>query len=408
MYMHGETRDPRWDEKTTSLIVATVALGVGLGSPLAGYLSGGKVELGLVPLGCVGMMIALVIAAVALEVTWVLVIALVIIGFFSGFYMVPLYTLLQQRAPKKSKGELVATSNFINVTGAILASGLFFCLVWLSQVTGITPQVDVEDRLTVGEIEKPVELTKKGSIRRIDIELDNGKEVIYRSRTAKPDPLREPAKDNGEQPIFRVIEFDEHFFDLLGGTPQVGDRVIVSRYKIRDHREHFLIRLEDREPRKVYDTEFLPSYLFLGAAVMTLGILVLLWRSCPISSSAPSSGSRRIGKIRLKAVGMQNLPTEGPVILATNCKDMIGCLEMVSATDRTTRVVLIEDEKSLQNGALLRALATRFNLIIVPPRGRVNRRGLKRRARHSRRCATAICWRSAWNTRNMRTPSPAW
>ena len=28
-----------------------VALGIGLGSPLAGFLSGGKVELGLVPLG---------------------------------------------------------------------------------------------------------------------------------------------------------------------------------------------------------------------------------------------------------------------------------------------------------------------------------------------------------------------
>src|SRR5205823_5171641 len=41
MYMHGETRNPRWDEQQTSLIVATVALGVGLGSPLAGYLSGG-------------------------------------------------------------------------------------------------------------------------------------------------------------------------------------------------------------------------------------------------------------------------------------------------------------------------------------------------------------------------------
>ncbi|HZZ82580.1 MAG TPA: MFS transporter, partial [Gemmataceae bacterium] len=68
MYMHGESRDPRWDEKTTSLVVATVALGVGLGSPLAGFLSGGKIELGLVPLGAVGMIIALIIAAVAIEV----------------------------------------------------------------------------------------------------------------------------------------------------------------------------------------------------------------------------------------------------------------------------------------------------------------------------------------------------
>src|SRR5215475_7298279 len=56
MYMHGESRNPPWNELRTSLVVACVALGVGLGSPLAGYLSGGKIELGMVPLACVGMM----------------------------------------------------------------------------------------------------------------------------------------------------------------------------------------------------------------------------------------------------------------------------------------------------------------------------------------------------------------
>ena len=32
-------------------MVGMVALGIGVGSPLVGYLSGGKVELGLVPIG---------------------------------------------------------------------------------------------------------------------------------------------------------------------------------------------------------------------------------------------------------------------------------------------------------------------------------------------------------------------
>ena len=46
---------PRWDEAKTSDVVGMVALGIGLGSPLVGFLSGGKVELGLVPLGALGM-----------------------------------------------------------------------------------------------------------------------------------------------------------------------------------------------------------------------------------------------------------------------------------------------------------------------------------------------------------------
>src|SRR5262249_13141522 len=98
IYMHGETRNPRWTELQTSMVVATVALGVGMGSPLAGILSGGKVELGLVPLGAVGMILATATAAVTISWTLGLIITLVLIGFCSGFYIVPLYTLLQHRA----------------------------------------------------------------------------------------------------------------------------------------------------------------------------------------------------------------------------------------------------------------------------------------------------------------------
>ena len=45
VYMLGESQNPRWDELKTSAVVGTVALGIGLGSPLAGWLSGRRVEL---------------------------------------------------------------------------------------------------------------------------------------------------------------------------------------------------------------------------------------------------------------------------------------------------------------------------------------------------------------------------
>src|SRR5262249_27263723 len=77
MYMHGETRNPKWNVFKTSLIVATVALGVGLGSPLAGFLSGGKIELGLVPVGCIGIIVGTLFAGFALNVTALLVTGLI-------------------------------------------------------------------------------------------------------------------------------------------------------------------------------------------------------------------------------------------------------------------------------------------------------------------------------------------
>jgi MFS family permease len=375
MYMHGETRNPRWSEETTSLIVATVALGVGLGSPLAGYLSGGKVELGLVPLGCLGMIGALLISALAIEHTALLVVALIVIGFFSGFYMVPLYTLLQQRAPKKSKGELVATSNFINVTGAITATLLFKGLVLVGIYTSITPEVQVTDpaiikgHLAVGTLAEDLRLDHHGKVVEVFLELKGGDVINFRAKGLPEDgfqALIERIGDNiDEEPKRRFIDFDDNFFDL-NGAPQKGDEVIVSRYELHGAR-HFVIRKASQPLGKVYDNEKLPSYLFLGAAAMTMGILFLLWRKLPDFFVRSLFWFRSLGKIRLKTVGMQNLPTEGPVILATNCKDMIGCLEMVSATDRTTKVILIDDDKSLQDGVLLRTLAKRNNLIIVRP-----------------------------------------
>ena len=81
-------------------------------------------------------------------------VGLIIIGFFSGFYMVPLYTLLQHRAPKERKGDIMATSNFVNVVGAMAASLLFFFLVQLGRLSGITPPVEQTDRVAEGVIRK--------------------------------------------------------------------------------------------------------------------------------------------------------------------------------------------------------------------------------------------------------------
>jgi MFS family permease len=375
MYMHGETRNPRWDEQKTSLVVATVALGVALGSPLAGYLSGGKIELGLVPLGCVGMIVALVVAALAIEHTAVLVGALIVIGFFSGFYMVPLYTLLQHRAPKKSKGELVATSNFINVTGAIAASILFKVLVQLGRLSNVTPEVPITE-VAIGMI-KEIEFVKHkhGKIQHVVVTTQDG-DIEFEAKSAAGAKKKREEQENqiellklimpDEDIVEGYVDFDDNFFDVLAGTLKVGDEVKVSRHEMRGVR-HYLIRKADQPARKIYDNELLPRYLFFGAGLMTLGILVLLCRKLPDFFVRTLFWLRSIGKYRIRAVGMQNLPTEGPVILATNCKDLIECLQLVSATDRSTKVVLIEDGEAPHDGVVLRLLAERESLIVVHP-----------------------------------------
>lgn len=115
-------------ELQIAMLVALVGLGVGIGSLLAGTLSGKKVELGLVPIGAVGMVLSTALLAAVVQWPWVTYPCLVVIGASAGFYIVPLYTLLQHRAPKDKKGNLVATSNFINVTGGLIAVVVFYVL----------------------------------------------------------------------------------------------------------------------------------------------------------------------------------------------------------------------------------------------------------------------------------------
>lgn len=352
MYMHGQTRNPPWDEFKVSLIVATVALGVGLGAPLAGSLSGGKVELGLVPVGCLGMILSTILAALLIDLTGVLIAALVGIGFFSGFYMVPLYTLLQHRAPKTTKGDLIATSNFINVTGAIAASILFFLLVQAGRATGVTPVIDQTDEVARGTL-KNLQFDDHGHPKRFVVQGADGS-YAFRTKSKKDETHTE-----------EVEVSDEGVLALIAGGINKGDEVVVSRYDLGEVRR-FTLRAAGTDLKAVYDNRFLPRYLFLGAAFMTLGILILLRVKLPDFFTRSLFWWRSLGRYRLRAVGTKYLPSSGPAILATNCETLEGSLQLVSATDRATVLVLHENGGGGGlHGGLLSTLAHRSNLLRV-------------------------------------------
>jgi acyl-[acyl-carrier-protein]-phospholipid O-acyltransferase/long-chain-fatty-acid--[acyl-carrier-protein] ligase len=117
----GETR--------ISLLWTFTALGVGAGSLMAGRLSGAKIELGLVPLGAIGMgLFSMLLYYAAPSFTWA-GISLVLIGFFAGFFAVPLNALLQQRAQREAKGRIIATNNVFNTLGVLGAAALLWLFV---------------------------------------------------------------------------------------------------------------------------------------------------------------------------------------------------------------------------------------------------------------------------------------
>jgi acyl-[acyl-carrier-protein]-phospholipid O-acyltransferase/long-chain-fatty-acid--[acyl-carrier-protein] ligase len=100
-----------------------LALGIATGSLAAGRLSGEKIELGLVPIGAIGL--ALFSFALALSANYLAAaVSLLLLGFFGGFFAVPLNALLQQRPAEDEKGRVQATNNFFQTVGILLAAGM--------------------------------------------------------------------------------------------------------------------------------------------------------------------------------------------------------------------------------------------------------------------------------------------
>jgi acyl-[acyl-carrier-protein]-phospholipid O-acyltransferase / long-chain-fatty-acid--[acyl-carrier-protein] ligase len=116
------------DETHIGFLNVALALGIGLGSVAAGYLSGGKIEYGLVPLGAVGLSIfSALLALPGLSVAKALAL-LALLGFTGGFFIVPIAALLQHKPSRETKGEVQATANLLSFVGVFLASGAHWLL----------------------------------------------------------------------------------------------------------------------------------------------------------------------------------------------------------------------------------------------------------------------------------------
>lgn len=110
----------------TGLLFTFLALGIGAGSLAAGKLSGDKIEMGLVPIGSIGMGLFCILIYFSTIRYELVVLNLILLGFFSGIFSVPLYAFLQQNSGEQEKGRLIATSNFINTIGILFASIVLF------------------------------------------------------------------------------------------------------------------------------------------------------------------------------------------------------------------------------------------------------------------------------------------
>ena len=126
------------NEQVVTLLLTLFTFGIGTGSLLCNWLSGKKIEIGLVPFGSIGLTLfgvdmyfsqpdGLPVIAIGLKeflsVEYLrLIIDVVLVGFFGGLYIVPLMALVQQRSDPEHLSRVIAGNNIINSLLMVLSA----------------------------------------------------------------------------------------------------------------------------------------------------------------------------------------------------------------------------------------------------------------------------------------------
>jgi 1-acyl-sn-glycerol-3-phosphate acyltransferase len=147
------------DEHVASLLLVVFSVGIGAGSLLTETLSRRHVEIGLVPLGAIGMSVfaadlyfasrslpavpaQTVAMFLAQSAHWRVLFDLFALSLCAGLYSVPMYALIQLRAPASHRARIIAANNILNavfmiasslIVGALLSAGFT-----IPQVFGLT------------------------------------------------------------------------------------------------------------------------------------------------------------------------------------------------------------------------------------------------------------------------------
>ncbi|WP_180036875.1 MULTISPECIES: MFS transporter [unclassified Acinetobacter] len=137
-------------ENVVSLLLTFFSVGIGVGSLLCRKIGGTEVNIKMVPIGAVGLTVFAFYLAAALAFVppqtgellglsevfqqgwsyYHVILAVTLLGISGGFYIVPLYAMMQAYSPRSHRARVVAANNILNAI--FMVSSAIFSIIILS------------------------------------------------------------------------------------------------------------------------------------------------------------------------------------------------------------------------------------------------------------------------------------
>ena len=121
----------------TSIIMALVAVGIGLGCYLAGVVSNHKVKTSLIPFGGIGMLISILLILFLNPGPVLFSILVVTTAFFAGFFKIPLNAFMQDRVEGRMLTQILAYNNLMVFLFILISAGIFAIVESLAGPNGV-------------------------------------------------------------------------------------------------------------------------------------------------------------------------------------------------------------------------------------------------------------------------------
>ena len=350
-----------------------LTLGVGVGSVLAGIWSGGRVELGILPLGAFGIAVSSMLiftvqdtiidpmAPWNLAMIWACFL-LFVLGAGAGLFNVPLAAYIQQRSPVKNRGSILAAVNFLTFSGILIVSVAYFGMRYPHE-PGSLQNIDATLRgqpLTSAQQEQVAQslkqFTASWTTPRTDEQQASRIEEYLPSTPASQEPGAADSK------LYQATLTELLWFEIKERRRREEHLVRDTFYQRFPNQKRLVKGIYDQSVKQPYMSS---QQVFLLTGILTIFIFIYIIWLIPQASIRflVWLASRTVYRIRIK--GLKKLPEEGGALLVCNHISWLDGILLLIISPRPIRTIVYAGNFK---GRTIRWIAKTFGAILMSPK----------------------------------------